>query len=180
MGASGAGFPSQDQVLSFASISAYRRITTWDRRINRSKRSASTVGSPFSLSRWIPASRSAMRSFAASRRWSANVRSVSLSRLIILRTHALSRRSCGCRAMNESSSCPHFGCCAVLALDQENFQLNGRGYVIVAVEDERAPDSPIAIAEIAAIFRHCPGSLVLRETGPLHQCCRSFRDLYLR
>ncbi len=64
--------------------------------------------------------------------------------------------------MNESTACPHFGGRAVQPFGKQNFQLGGCGRIIIAIEDLRSPDSPIAIAEVAAILRHCPGSLALR------------------
>jgi hypothetical protein len=56
--------------------------------------------------------------------------------------------------MNESSSLPDFGGRAVLPLGQENFQPHGSGCIILAIEDLSSPDLPIAVAEVAAIFRH--------------------------
>lgn len=56
--------------------------------------------------------------------------------------------------MDESSSGPYFGSCAVLPLGEENFQLHGSGCVVVAVEDLRSADLPIAVAKVRAILWH--------------------------
>jgi len=85
-------------------------------------------------------------------------------------------------AMDESSSCPHFGCAAVLPLGQEDFHLNGSGSIVFAVENLRSLNLPIAVAEVGPILRHRWQTLKCcdRETEPLHRCCRTFGDLYLR
>jgi hypothetical protein len=64
--------------------------------------------------------------------------------------------------VNESSARPNFGRRAVQPFSKQNFQLDGCGCIIFAIQDLRSPDSPIAVAEVAAILRHCPGSLALR------------------
>ena len=56
--------------------------------------------------------------------------------------------------MNESPSCPQFGCGAVLPLGQQNFQLNGRGSIVFAVENLRSFNLSLAVAEVGAILRH--------------------------
>lgn len=84
------------------------------------------------------------------------MRSVSLNLNIVRLPASRSRRSCACGAMNEPSSYPHFGSRAVQPLGQEDFQFNGSGSVILAIENLRSRDPSIAVAEVASILRHWP------------------------